>query len=119
VSHSIAVVDDEHDTVALFKEILTTNGYNVAGFTNPLLALKHIKENHAKFDLILCDYKMPYLSGCDFARKIITEINTAIKIIFITAVTDIGINPLKLPVYFKPLLLSKLLDLVKKHISSV
>jgi CheY-like chemotaxis protein len=119
VSHSIAVVDDEHDTVALFKEILTTNGYNVAGFTNPLLALEHIKENHEKFDLILCDYKMPYLSGCDFARKIITEINTAIKIIFITAVTDIGINPLKLPVYFKPLLLSKLLDLVKKHISSV
>jgi CheY-like chemotaxis protein len=119
VSHSIAIVDDEHDTVQLFKEILTTNGYNVAGFTNPLLALEHIKENHEKFDLILCDYKMPYLSGCDFARKIITEINTAIKIIFITAVTDIGINPLKLPVYFKPLLLSKLLDLVKKHISSV
>ena len=62
---------------------------------------------------------MPYLSGCDFARKIATEINTAITIIIITAVTDIGNNPLKLQVYFKPLLMSKLLDLVKKHISSV
>jgi CheY-like chemotaxis protein len=119
VSHSIAIVDDEHDTVQLFKEILTTNGYTVAGFTNPLLALKHIKENHEKFDLILCDYKMPYLSGCDFARKIVTEINTAITIIIITAVTDIGINPLKLRVYFKPLSVSKLLDLVKKHIPNV
>jgi two-component SAPR family response regulator len=57
---------------------------------------------------------MPYLSGCDFARKIITEINTAIKIIFITAVTDIGINLLKLQVYFKLLIMSKLIDLVKK-----
>ena len=119
MSHSIAIVDDEHDTVQLFKEILTTNGYNVAGFTNPLLALKHIQENHKEIDLILCDYKMPYLSGCDFARKIATEINTAIKIIIITAVTDIGINPLKLPVYFKPLLMSKLIDLVKKNIPSV
>ena len=119
MSHSIAIVDNEHDTVELFKDVLTTNGYNVAGFTNPLLALKHIKENQEEFDLILCDYKMPYLSGCDFARKIITEINTAIKIIFITAVTDIGINPLKLQVYFKPLLMSKLIDIVKKNIPSV
>ena len=44
MSHSIAIVDDEHDTVQLFKDILTTNGYTVAGFTNPLLALEHIKE---------------------------------------------------------------------------
>ena len=119
MSHSIAVVDDEHDTVELFKDILTTNGYTVAGFTNPLLALEHIKENQEEFDLVLCDYKMPYLSGCDFARKIATEINTAITIIIITAVTDIGINPLKLQVYFKPLLMSKLIDLVKKNIPSV
>ena len=119
MSHSIAIVDDEHDTVELFTYILSTNGYNVAGFTNPLLALEHIKENHEKFDLILCDYKMPYLSGCDFARKIITEINTAIKIIFITAVTDIGINPLKLQVYLKPLLMNKLIYIVQKNIPNV
>lgn len=78
-----------------------------------------IKENHEKFDLILCDYKMPYLSGCNFARKIITEINTAIKIIIITAVTDIGINPLKLQVYFKPLRMSKLIEIIKKNIPGV
>ena len=79
MSPSIAIVDNELDMVQLFQDILTTNGYNVAGFTNPLLALECIKENHEKFDLILCDYKMPYLSGCDFARKIITEINTQSK----------------------------------------
>jgi CheY-like chemotaxis protein len=119
VSHSIAIVDDEPDTVQLFKDILTINGYNVAGFTNPLLALEYVKENYKEIDLILSDYKMPYLSGCEFARKIATEVNTTIKIIIITAVTDIGINPLKLQVYFKPLVMSKLIDLVKKHISSV
>ena len=70
MSHSIAVVDDEHDTVELFKDILTTDGYDVAGFTNPLLALEHIKENQEEFDLVLSDYRMRYLSGCDLARKI-------------------------------------------------
>ena len=119
VSHSIAIVDDESDTVQLFEDVLTTNGYNVAGFTNPLLALKHIKENHEEFDLILCDYKMPYLSGCDFARKIATEVNTTITIIIITAANDIGINPLKLQVYFKPLKMNKLIDIVQKNIPNV
>jgi two-component system response regulator MprA len=100
VSHLIAIVDDEAYTVQLFEDVLTTNGYYVAGFTNPLLALEHIKENQKEIDLILCDYKMPYLSGCDLAKKIATEINTAITIIIITAANDIGINPLKLQVYF-------------------
>ena len=42
----------------LFKDILLTNGYNVVGFTNPLLALEHIQENQEEYDLILSDYKM-------------------------------------------------------------
>lgn len=57
---------------------------------------------------------MTPINGCDFARKIATEINTAITIITITAVTDIGINPLKIQVYFKLLITSKLIDLAKK-----
>ena len=117
MSHSIAIVDNEHDTVQLFKEILTTNGYDVTGFTNPLLALQYIKENQEKFDLILCDYKMKPISGCDLARKIVTEINTTITIIIITAANDIGNNPLKLQVYLKPLLMNKLIDIVKKNMS--
>lgn len=58
MSHSIAIVDDEPDTVQLFKDILSTNGYNVAGFTDPLSALEHIQENHEEYDLVLSDYKM-------------------------------------------------------------
>jgi CheY-like chemotaxis protein len=57
---------------------------------------------------------MPHLSGCDFARQIATEINTAITIIIITAANDIGNNPLNLQVYIKLLLMSKVIDIVKK-----
>ena len=115
MSHSIAIVDDEPDTVQLFKDILSTNGYNVAGFTNPLLALEHIHENQEEYDLILLDYKMSPIDGCTFAKKIATEINTTITIIIITAANDIGSNPLKLQVYFKPLIRSKLIEIVKKN----
>lgn len=115
-SHSIAIVDDDSDTVQLFGDVLTINGYKVAGFINPFLALEHVKKNHKEINLILCDYKMHYISGCDFARKIKAEINTTITIIIITAVTDIGLNPLKLQVYYKPLTMSKLIDIVKQNI---
>ena len=115
MSQTITLVDDEFDTLKLYEDMLTTNGYHVVGFTNPFLALEHIKENHKEIDLILCDYKMPYLSGCDLARKIATEINTTITIIILTAVNDIGTNPLNLEVYFKPLLMSKLIEIVKKN----
>lgn len=48
-----------------------------------------------------------------------TEINTTITIIIITAANDIGNNPLKLQVYLKPLLMNKLIDIVKKNIPNV
>ena len=83
------------------------------------MALQYIKENQEKFDLILCDYKMKPIGGCDLARKLVTEINTAITIIIITVANDIGNNPLKLQVYFKPLLMSKLIDIVKQNIPNV
>jgi len=69
VSYSIAIVDDEPDTVQLFMDILSTNRYNVAGFTDPLLALEHIQENQEEYDLILSDYKMTPIDGCDLAKK--------------------------------------------------
>ena len=115
--HSIAIIDDEPDCVQLFKDILSTNGYNVAGFTNPLLALEHIQENQEEYDLILSDYKMNPIDGCDLAKKI-AEVNTSITIIIITAANDIGNNPLQLQVYFKPLLMSKQTDTFKQNMIS-
>ncbi|HYJ01236.1 MAG TPA: hypothetical protein VEW92_03390 [Nitrososphaeraceae archaeon] len=40
-------------------------------------------------------------------------------IIIITAANDVGNNPLQLQVYFKPLIMSKLIEIVKKNIPSI
>ena len=42
------------------------------------------------------------------------EVNTSITIIIITAANDVGNNHLQLEVYFKPLIMSKLIEMVKK-----
>jgi two-component SAPR family response regulator len=57
------------------------------------------------------------INGCDLAKKIV-EINTTITIIIITAANDIGNNPLQLEVYFNPLIMNKLIEIVKKNIFS-
>ena len=58
--------------------------------------------------MILSNYKMNPIDSCDLAKKI-AEVNTSITIIIITAANDIGNNPLQLQVYFKPLIMSKLI----------
>jgi DNA-binding NtrC family response regulator len=54
---TIALVDDEKDTVTLYSIVLQENGYKVMGFTNPLSFLKYIKDHKDEFDLIILDYR--------------------------------------------------------------
>ena len=68
--------------------------------------------------MILLDYKMTPIDGVNLAKKI-AEVNTTITINIITAVNHIGNNPLKLQVYFKPLIMRKLIEIVKKNIFSI
>ena len=55
---SVGVVDDEEDIIMVFKAVLQENGYDVIGFTNPLMALDYIHKHPFVFDLIIIDYKM-------------------------------------------------------------
>lgn len=113
---SIALVDDDKDTVNLFSYFLRENGYDVIGFTNPLLLLDYILHNDIKFRLILIDYKMPQITGCELANRI-TDINPRIKMVLITAINDIINNKLKLQVIHKPLRMHQLLHIVAKYMS--
>ncbi len=107
----IALVDDDEDTVNLFTYFLRENGYDVLGLTDPLLLLDYILHNGIKFRLILIDYKMPQMTGCELANKI-ADINPRIKMVLITAVDDIIKNKLKLQVFHKPLRMHQLLHIV-------
>jgi DNA-binding NtrC family response regulator len=111
---TIVVVDDESDLVFMFKVTLEMNGYNVIGFTNPVEALEYLKENHDKCTLLITDYRMPEINGCELGTKI-KEIDEKIKIIIITAYENI-IENADFELIKKPISTTKLLEVVANNI---
>jgi len=113
---AIAIVDDDEDIVNLFTDLLRESGYDVSGFTNPLVLLDYIHHHKNQFRLVLIDYKMPQITGCELADKI-TDINSRIEMVLITAANDIVNNNLNLELILKPLRMHQLLQIVVKYMN--
>lgn len=113
---SIAVVDDEEDIVTLFTDALEENDYQVMGFTNSLLFLDYVREYPDRFDLIIVDYKMSPMKGCELTKEIVA-INPKIKMILITAYDDIKNNDLNLEIVKKPITITKLFQIIQQQLN--
>jgi CheY-like chemotaxis protein len=113
---SIAVVDDEEDIIMGFKVLLQENGYDVIGFTNPLMALDYIRKHPDIFDLIIIDYKMSPMQGCELSNKIST-INPNIKMVIITAYDNVIHNDLNLKIAKKPITNTNLLEIIHHYLN--
>jgi DNA-binding NtrC family response regulator len=113
---AIALVDDDEDIVNLFTDLLRESGYDVYCFTNPLVLLDYIHHHNNQFRLVLIDYKMPQITGCELANKI-TDINSRIEMVLITAANDIENNNLDLELILKPLRMHQLLQIVAKYMN--
>ncbi|HJT82981.1 MAG TPA: response regulator [Nitrososphaeraceae archaeon] len=106
----IALIDDDHDIITLFSEILELNGYTIATFTDPIDAFTNLQANIEDYDLIISDFKMPCLSGNSLCQKLLT-INPELKVIIISAYSDIEYDR-KFTFVSKPLSMPKLLQIV-------
>ena len=51
-SSSVAVVDNEEDTVNLFPDVIQINGYFSLEFTNPYFLLDHVRKHPDQLKLI-------------------------------------------------------------------
>ncbi len=112
--HSIAVVEDEEDILTLFTEIIREHGYPVIGFTNPTSFVEYLRIHRNEIDLILIDYKLPQMTGCDLAKKIF-ETDPRIKMILITAYNDIVNNTLNLELIHKPIKINELVQIINHY----
>jgi DNA-binding NtrC family response regulator len=112
----IAVIDDEEDIVKLFTDVIQINGYFVMGFTNPPFLIEYTREFPDRIGLILIDYRMPEMTGCELANQIVA-INPKIKMILITAYDDIVNNALNLEIVKKPITISKILEIVNQYMN--
>jgi CheY-like chemotaxis protein len=82
---NILIVDDDRDILFTFKSILEAEGYNVQAFADPKEALSHFSQmDPSYYNLVLTDIRMPNFNGFQFYQKL-REINTGIKVIFMTA----------------------------------
>ena len=81
---SVLLIDDDKDILTVLKRSLELKGMNTHGFTNPVVAVEHFKNNPANYDLVVTDIRMPQMNGFELARAL-KEIRPDIKLAFITA----------------------------------
>jgi len=81
---SILVLDDDFDINNMLKMALQKHGYNVFGFTDPLLALEHFRINHSTYSLVISDLRMPVMNGFEFIKQV-KKMNPKIKVLLMTA----------------------------------
>ena len=66
----VLYIDDEEAIVFLMKRLLTRRGYCFSGYTDPREALAAARADPERFDLVVTDYNMPYLSGLEVASAL-------------------------------------------------
>jgi PAS domain S-box-containing protein len=69
-SEFVIIVDDEVEIANLVKRMLENFGYNADIYQNGIDALKAIKQQPGKYDLLISDLTMPQMNGLDLADQI-------------------------------------------------
>src|SRR5687767_12538616 len=83
---NILVIDDDKDICLVLSKFLTKNDYLVNTAHTGEEGLKQLRSTD--YDLILCDYKLPDLSGIELLQKI-KILNSAVAVIMITGYSDV------------------------------
>jgi two-component system response regulator HydG len=83
---SILVVDDDKDICLVLTKFLTKNNYLVSVANTGEEGLRSLRSND--YDLILCDYKLPDLTGVELLQKI-KILNSQVAVIMITGYSDV------------------------------
>jgi putative two-component system response regulator len=81
----ILIVDDENTIRMVLAKYLRTRGFEVATAESGDAALEQLAEK--KFDLMLCDVRMPGLSGVELVPSA-QEIDPSLGIVMLSAVND-------------------------------
>lgn len=116
---SILVIDDDIDICQVLTDFLSKNQYHVHTASTGRAGLQLLQSN--QYDLVLCDYKLPDITGVKLLQEI-RALNQTVAIVIITGYSDIetaveafryGANDF----VTKPLYPEKLLLTVKESIT--
>lgn len=118
--NKILIIDDDQDIRLLLDRFLSKNGFVTDTAYNGESAIELLKEN--VFDLILCDFKLPDITGLELIQKI-KILNPGASIIVITGYSDVkvAVKTIKLGAYdyvTKPLYPDEILLTIKQALQS-
>jgi CheY-like chemotaxis protein len=66
----VLVVDDEEALLAVTSEVLARLGYRTATFSDGRAALAEFESDPGRFDAVIADEVMPYLTGTELAERL-------------------------------------------------
>ncbi|MEO6368987.1 MAG: response regulator, partial [Steroidobacteraceae bacterium] len=69
-SGSIVIVDDERALTILMTRMLERHGFRVTAFTDPRLALDHLRTTGGSVDVLVTDMSMPAMSGFHLVQAV-------------------------------------------------
>ncbi len=84
----VLIIDDEVLVTEIISLHLSKNGYQVTVYNNAVQALEDFRLHPERFDLIITDMTMPYMTGAEFSQKAL-GIRPDIPIILCTGQSDI------------------------------
>ncbi|MEN8190160.1 MAG: ATP-binding protein [Thermodesulfobacteriota bacterium] len=86
-SGMLLLVDDEEEVIEVTGQLLTLLGYEVVSISSAPDALELFSNGPEKYDLVITDLTMPYMTGIDLSRRI-RELSPEIPIILCTGYLD-------------------------------
>ena len=117
------VVDDDFDICNLTRMVLQKEGFDVYGFTDPLLALEDFRANCDRCNIVISDLRMPAMNGIEFLQNI-KKIKRTTKVLLMSAFTIEGDPEYAIPFkqtkidgfIQKPVSMRHLTQAIKSHI---
>ncbi len=118
--NKILIIDDDQDIRLLLDRFLSKNGFTTETASNGESAIDLLKQH--VFDLVLCDFKLPDITGLELIQKI-KILNPNASVIIITGYSDVkvAVKTIKLGAYdyvTKPLYPDEILLTIKQALSS-
>ncbi len=90
----ILVIDDNQDILAFLQEILRNSGYHSFTASTGKRALELLSRQSV--DLVVLDYEMPVMNGCDVAERIREQRPEMPLILYAGFIDDMPTEKLKL-----------------------